>query len=300
MITFKNQINNIYQGWTLFKGEPHRPPFIIKNGYGWHYTSMQNAYRILESDSIFSTEYGGLNDHTEITHGIEIIKDQFKVNLNSPNVSKNCKQLMANWIDKFEHLTHHENLYFISASRDSTTPSQWALYGDHGYGVCIGLDLSQEIRPFQPQENFGINYSGLAISWLRTIYKDTIKRKTVLHHINEIEKYFGHPQHSLDQDTFNFITLMIAATFKDHSFSSEKEVRALYYAHAIEASVTLSSPHLRKIEPWYGVKYGSDGQFTKGTLPVKALKVGPRASLGDLESFGIIEICNKRKIKIIK
>lgn len=124
-----------------------------------------------------------------------------------------------------------------------------------------------------------------------------MKRKAIWQHIKEVNRQILENSTHLDQFTFNFITLLIAATLKDESFAYEKEIRALYYAHNIKHSSLLKEPHPRKVEPFHGVKRNFDFSLSKGDLPISFLKIGPRTPQDEIEK--LMSQCNKYNIKII-
>lgn len=296
MINYSNKINASHSR-LLF--DPATPPFIINKGIGWHYTSTENAIKILESQSLFSTSFTELNDYKEFSHGLEIIKSEFKNILEKSHFRNEVKKFILDWNGWDSEFNKNENLFFISASLKNDTVAQWSLYADNGYGVSIGLDTSKMMRPFQEIYQFGPSYHGFAFSWLRILYKDAIKRKSVFLLVQHFETNFHNPNSITNQETFNFLFFLLACSFKDESFSFEKEIRAVYYSNNIKNSVTLKDKRSKRVEPWHGAEHLSDYTIGKTNLPIIRLKLGPKFEFNNCHSEELIAHCQEQKIKIL-
>lgn len=96
--------DGISQGYSYLEPNPSIPPFSLQKGHAWHYTSSSSALKILETQSIFSTEFNGLNDYTELIHGLEIISQEFEKILKTLELTDRCKDFMYSWLSKKEHI----------------------------------------------------------------------------------------------------------------------------------------------------------------------------------------------------
>jgi hypothetical protein len=105
----------------------------------YHYTSVAGFKGILESESIWFTDFRHMNDPSEISHGIELCRDVIR--LMKPGKDGRL-QLFLDCLADFMRLDNFSRSleYFIgSFSRASDDLGQWRAYADNGRGVAIGF-----------------------------------------------------------------------------------------------------------------------------------------------------------------
>ena len=122
----------------------------------YHYTGLNALRGIIETESIWCTDYRHMNDQSELSYGVEVAKDAL-ARLAIQADARVC--LFCQCVDGLLDITHFNgNLDFYTASftaqRDD--PDQWERYGDKGRGVAIGLSPSMfgiiDAAGLQPHE----------------------------------------------------------------------------------------------------------------------------------------------------
>jgi hypothetical protein len=105
----------------------------------YHYTSAAGLKGILESESVWFTDYRHLNDPSEVIHGIDMSHDVIR-DLKTGNDGR-----VGLFLDMLADLMSPANFsraldYFIgSFSRARDDLGQWRAYADNGRGYAIGL-----------------------------------------------------------------------------------------------------------------------------------------------------------------
>lgn len=105
----------------------------------YHYTNVAGLKGIIESESIWFTDFRHMNDPSEISHGIELCRDVIR--LRKPGRDGRVA-LFLDCLADFMRLDNFSRSleYFIgSFSRASDDLGQWRAYADNGRGVAIGL-----------------------------------------------------------------------------------------------------------------------------------------------------------------
>lgn len=216
---------------------------------------------------------------------------------------------VLNYLNNFnpDNLLNENSLdiYTISASRNLDIESQWALYGDSGYGVAIGLNLSKYFRPFPDESKFGRRYSAMAMSWLKVLYSEKSQRRAIKILFSEFDDYYKSSDSlSPNVDLENLITLL-AITLKEDSFSSEKEIRSVFITRDISPTFVFDEYRNKKYMPWRGAQYGTEPSLQNlrpalvaSTLPVCGIKFGPRSHLGGSDPQELLELIDKMQVKV--
>jgi hypothetical protein len=105
----------------------------------YHYTNVVGMRGILESESIWFTDFRHLNDPSEIIHGIDMCHDVIR------NLKTGADGRVALFLDCLADMMSPTNFsraleYFIgSFSRARDDLGQWRAYADNGRGVAIGF-----------------------------------------------------------------------------------------------------------------------------------------------------------------
>jgi hypothetical protein len=105
----------------------------------YHYTTLAGLKGIIESESIWFTDFRQLNDPSEIEHGIEVCRNVIR--LRKPGKDGRVR-LFLDMLADFMRLDNFSRAleYFIgSFSQASDDLGQWRAYGDNGRGVAVGF-----------------------------------------------------------------------------------------------------------------------------------------------------------------
>ncbi len=185
----------------------------------WHYTSIDTALKILETNQLRATHSSFLNDTTEVITGAKHLLSYMETKYSNQNELLDIKELLKGYSS--EHIKYFFILCF-SANGDSL--SQWRSYTPNG-GCAIGFDkmkLNDKISNVKGVKK-------LCNSFFKCFYTDLIKTDTR----TEIEAEFDEIcqkeiQYKQSKSSKPLTTLNIAcllAAMKDKSFEVEDEYR---------------------------------------------------------------------------
>ena len=105
----------------------------------YHYTDGRGLKGIIESQTIWFTDYRHLNDPSELIHGIEIAHDAMR--LATTGVDERVRLFLECVANMFSHKNFSATLEFFIASfsRERDDLGQWRAYADNGRGYAIGF-----------------------------------------------------------------------------------------------------------------------------------------------------------------
>ena len=181
----------------------------------YHYTSLEGFFGIVESSSIWLTDFSYLNDRRELTYGAEKALQGIQRMAEHENDAQ-VRDLLSTWSENLHTLQNRVCISSFSSHDDSL--SQWRAYGPIAIGFEIGsLELHVDQGRLQPVE-----YRPEAQDKLIDIY---------LHHLRSAYR-LDVSSGRLDRipDVYHKVErlLDVIAFFKDPAFSSENEYRLAY------------------------------------------------------------------------
>lgn len=105
----------------------------------YHYTDGPGFKGILESATIWFTDYRHMNDPSELLHGIDMAKDVARIAANGAD--GRVRLLLETLSDMFSARNFSTTLEFLigSFSRERDELGQWRAYADNGRGYSIGF-----------------------------------------------------------------------------------------------------------------------------------------------------------------
>jgi hypothetical protein len=197
----------------------------------YHYTSMENFRKIIESGLFYLFGTHTMNDYKENIVVIEIFNEIVN-DIATNNSGWNIKELA-------EYMTRRYNYYFsyvfcLTELYDSL--SQWRAYGDDGNGICIiintsGLRLDYKL-PSQSMPLIGDhNNKNNSFVLHNIIYSKQEQRKIINQLINQHEMYKNtkelyNSHWSIDEVGDHIMNY--GPIFKIEEFKEEKEWRIIY------------------------------------------------------------------------
>jgi hypothetical protein len=199
-------------------------------GFIYHYTSLDNFLKILDTKTFYMFDSYQMNDYKENYVIIDALNRVISYK-NSIIPDDYLKKLYDVLNIKFKM-----GFAFISCFtelRDSI--SQWRAYGDDGNGICLIIN----------PRNLGINYSlpshnadtEKCISFHNVIYKNEQQDK-VIEEILNIALHFSYENKKNSSATFaeHVFSLIarFAPIFKINEFQEEKEWRIIYETFLLE------------------------------------------------------------------
>jgi hypothetical protein len=105
----------------------------------YHYTDGRGLKGIIESQTIWFTDYRHLNDPSELIHGIEMAHDVMR--LAASGADGRVRLFLECLADMFSEKNFSATLEFFIASfsRERDDLGQWRAYADNGRGYAIGF-----------------------------------------------------------------------------------------------------------------------------------------------------------------
>lgn len=196
----------------------------------WHYTSDTVLESILSNNIIWASNPSNLNDSTELTHGINVIRDAVE---NLPKNGTRVRDVLEIVLDDESIEEEKENVYYLSASTSQDSLTQWRTYSTKS-GVAIGLLPQQELLAIQqPTELVAddeppYQFYSPSTRWYDVIYTPTKQKRLAKRFIDrasdDIESLEHRDATQLIGELRN-LSIILASTMKKPAFSDEKEVR---------------------------------------------------------------------------
>lgn len=266
----------------------------------YHYTSFDNAVKILQSGELWMFRTTGLSDPTEVRYGVNLLVDMLVESLASISGRKQKERLGSVLLNAYQvfglqgdsrfteelrrsmgmpddvaKLTHvidtagsknpdrYRAVYIASFSEESDSISQWRLYGDSGAGVCLGFDLRDEIHVTRHDNR-----------------KVPVKLGKVKYDIAATQKLFRKRIALIAEGATNIWKVAEscyrdAILLKQSDYAHEKEWRLMMYAAALKHSPSITTDQ-KRIRPYFPLH-----QFDKeagSKMPLTEIRTGPLSS----------------------
>lgn len=199
----------------------------------WHYTNGQALLQILASGHIWASSPQNLNDASELTHGMEIIRDAFdSVTVgggDDAEVAPRTSAAIADVMEKSFFETMINEIFYISASALNDSLTLWRNYAS-GDGYAIGIDPTRELSAD------GLNFENVVDAptvprisgWYKVNYGPIVKRKSAQEFVHNA---VADIRNTADADLPDLVgelrrqVLILASTMKHEAFKDEREVR---------------------------------------------------------------------------
>jgi len=191
----------------------------------YHYTDLNGILGIFNTKSLWASNAFFLNDSSEISYGLNLSHDLFN-NFYQSLKSEKAKNILKNLYDDYSGFVLSSNLFLVSFCEDGDLLSQWRGYALNSDGISLRFNL-QVIRTLPQINLYKVVYNkdeqSKIVNFLFVLLEDLMdylektKTKSFLHYFNY------------------WITIFttIILTFKDNSFSEEKEWRLIYNHNAV-------------------------------------------------------------------
>ena len=182
----------------------------------YHYTSLAGFVGIVETKSIWLSDFSYLNDSRELTHGMHLANEVIdSIVANMPNAG--MQTLLLGLKKKLENLTNR--VCVASFSIDGDSLAQWRAYGP----IAIGFSTYPLALHVNQASLHAVEYNRDAQRKLIEIY---------VHHLGQAflrDAETGHLDKGLRESYQQAEQLLeILAFFKDSAFRSENEIRLAY------------------------------------------------------------------------
>lgn len=265
----------------------------------WHYTRGSVLMEVLSKHYLWASIPHNLNDSSEVTHGLAIIKKAFREALDRIDADPDaveaegvaCHQAVEQVLNEEFFKDVLNEIYIISASVDPDSLTLWRNYsGGDGFAIGInsgttlsadGIAESPEAREAEAKD--GIPPIG---GWYKVHYSDKRKKdlaeRFVADAIEDIKKAAPSNRRKLTKEQRKHI-LILASTMKHKAFKDEKEVRWMttnwmpvdIMPHG---SVVHYEHTPRGIVPVLHVEAASEGN--NAHLPIRGIRCSPASPAG--------------------
>ena len=270
----------------------------------WHYTSGFVLLQVLNKGYVWSSAPQNLNDASEITHGIRIIKqafgeaqDRLREEADEDGQAtrkkikdatrKKVKQTLKEVLKKDYFRNAMNEIYIISASADDDSLTLFRTYAN-GDGFGIGFDPKVELSPeglVLDVDNDDVNADQVSprpiSGWYRVHYTPQRKKKIAEEFVQNAIKDIMRT----DRDDIPFLVaelrrhiLIVASTMKDNAFKDEREVRYITTNWSPLEGVVRYEHARNSIVPVLYIRTSSDNQ--NEPLPLRGIRCSPVAPAG--------------------
>lgn len=236
----------------------------------YHYTSVAGCLGIINSRSIWLTDYRFLNDKLELRQGLNSFLSQIREK-HRPSFERAFR-----WHD----LQNHHCVF--SLSRSPEILSQWRAYATDGAGMALGLN-----------ETF-FNYAGLSLVECSYEGHESYATALVEKHSDFIDLVYSaseeHPAENsfmdwIRENSVGFYKLtedLIA--LKNPAFSEEKELRVIWSRPMGNESIKMREAR-NLIIPYVEAKIWPDDEHKNFAVVMPEIWLGPKCSKLNQISF---------------
>lgn len=254
----------------------------------YHYTSLEGFFGIVESGSIWLTDFSYLNDRRELTYGAERALQAIQRMAEHEN-NVQVRDLLATWAENLRTLQNRVCISSFSADGDSL--SQWRAYGPIAVGFetdSLALHVDQgrlqpvEYRPETQDKLIDIYLHHLKSAYSLDVSSGRLDRIPDVYH--KVERL-----------------LEVIAFFKDPAFSSENEYRLVYIDNPeVLESLGLEKPPKSfriskgRIVPFVASTEVLPSEFRNYELKIAEVVIGPESD--ELLERGVREYMHAKGI----
>ena len=250
----------------------------------FHYTSIENLVKIIESQELWLGNYLQLNDTSEIMYGIDFVQSFVKNKFSNHDLwDKISNKLKFVMTKRFE-------IFTASFCLKSNFLPAWRFYGNDAKGAAIGFSpelfsekyvlSSNENEPLVGQVNYGTEK-------LRSICEDytNIINETYNRYEKELAEYKEIWFYHLCNAFLELILPYLAHT-KHEDYIQEHEYR-MHWVHGIQNTSLLNKriPQESKFYKTKGSKVLSYAKFKFLPKHIKQVFIGPSSNQKEIERF---------------
>lgn len=264
----------------------------------YHYTSLENFQKIIESKELFLFNAYNMNDNLEINWINHLIDEEFR--------ECNEKELIEKTVDLYN--LNKTTPYICCFSYDGDLLSQWRAYADDGKGIAIGFNESQ-LNVGKKIPVTGIS-SDLSTGLFDCIYDEQEQRNLIHSTVNSniITRNTYKNDNEYTAMHLSGSLKLFSLVMKNSAFIEEKEIRLIHLPLITMHKRTKEIKMMGNISPLYFMKkkqgissyfkYSLESFFNDELIP--EIILGPKCNINisDLELFLLSN--NLLNTKIIK
>jgi Protein of unknown function (DUF2971) len=191
-----------------------REPFLF------HYTSLGSAEKIVQSRELWATNIYYLNDGSEFTHGIRLMREYLATVAERSAAAREFRDDVS-WT-AFE--SPYLNVFIVSFSETGDLLSQWRSYCPPNRGISLGLP-AEALKSAAKRQGFDLVQCSYDLLQQQTVVKDVARRWMRKHKATRTDA-----ARAAVASGFAASFARVAASFKDASFAEEREWRLVRFA----------------------------------------------------------------------
>jgi hypothetical protein len=196
----------------------------------YHYTDGAGLLGVVSSGAIWLTDIFGLNDPSEIRHGIELALGVFEGKVAAGGAAALFHSQFAETLRV--HIEDIATMFVASFSRSGDDLGQWRAYGNNGCGFALGFEgasIEKTFAAIDPSRNttIQIEYNE---SYLREVMGSLVSPAISLLSATEsrgLSEEAIRPFLSFVANALGVALLHVALTFKHPGYANEVEYRFL-------------------------------------------------------------------------
>lgn len=251
------------------------PPEIL-----YHYTSLDGAMKIIESDRLLASDIRFMNDSLEHQFAWRLVQQLCVAEKEKPHheITKGLIKLVERLPGT--HLSFSGGAFVASFSDQGDLLSQWRAYGDDGSGVALGFSTSTTLGA--SEQPLGFN---------RVLYDRgeqlSALNKQVIAILDLADRVAANDGTVTDRalSALQILAALLGPTIKNPAFSEEREWRlVLSYLGAL-APLRLTKVRRGRtgLVPYCELK--TVEHSVRPSLPIREIIVGPRFEGLQLDAF---------------
>lgn len=252
-------------------------PVVIKAANTlWHYTDVFGFHGIVESNILRLADARFLNDRTERTYGVNVIRQliERKLTDKDPVLPIEILRQIVGELNR----PPEANLFICSFSERNSTMSQWERYAAHGFGYCLGFDRRRLEKCLDDTD----------VELRQLIYGRMDQREAITRRVMQLAREFEldgktnpKPLSVARIQVFSAAIAVeleeLALQLKTPDFRDEKEWRLIREVREVKKVATKApefAPRGNLIKPYLELTFTKPGTST--CLPLVAVVCGPK------------------------
>lgn len=237
----------------------------------FHYTTLAGAHGIIESNAVFASHIGDLNDPSERLYGWSVIQDRFEATKDrfpdefQKRISAVCERASEPG-DRFAQA------FVVSASTAPDNLTQFRLYGQ------CHVELAGGIWTASQAQNAGIRFEMQAV-WREVVYGAQAAYPFVDEMLDAIAEGFAARTESTkfsDNELFSWMEILeiLALHIKHDAYSDEREARLVF---SLRPHDYMDAAHVRPRGDRLVTYLQAVPHDLIGLSTVKSVRLGPLA-----------------------
>jgi hypothetical protein len=225
-----------------------REAIVERNGRFVHYTSADNAIKIIQSKEFWMRNARCMNDYLEVSHGYEFLVKFFKdanhkelfcetLEPCGNEIARNALSLFDKWWNRIEFNTFISTISEHDPSENiHGRLSMWRAYGRLSAKAAIVLNVPFE--PYNATKGLNLLFSPVAYFSYQDAEKELVE---VISNIkNNIDFLVSLGSDVITNNIFAML-VMAAVSFKHEGFKEEREWRVIYLPDLYPSKLILRS-----------------------------------------------------------